>query len=232
MIVFLKAFGVAGWGLVICLALIILLCLTASGNATSGLWETFSEALNAGLRAALVLVVPLLFAVMILFALIWLFSKSFENELEAKTAIGHGLVFGLLGLALSFLFLLSKESFQGFLPHFVLALTLLFQLLGRLKKDSWNVPIESLPSLVGATTGLAMFLFGVLFLSSSQMFLDLQKAVLASADAVTVPPLEINPPDQNGGGAGAPSTSDNSTPLPDSQTQGQNGAGTPAGPGE
>ena len=75
----------------------------------------------------------------------------------------NSIVFGLVGVVIAFLEIESSQSIiSGILPAIVVGLTVLFQLLGRLK-PSLDVPIDSQPSIVGASNALVCFLFSIAY---------------------------------------------------------------------
>lgn len=99
-------------------------------------------------------------------------SYSFRNAqgINRRTSplIGmvvlYGVMFGTLGALVGLLFSISSRgSFESYVPHIILVLTVIFQLMGRLKGD-WSPPLRTLPTIIGTTTAAFVFVFTILYL--------------------------------------------------------------------
>lgn len=141
--------------------------------------SNFEMPFNALVLALSKILPMLLVGAVFLWLLVRLLSGSRHADPDAaqdrRALIGHGLIFGVLGSVVGVLFALSKaDGLVVFLPHGVIMSTILFQLLGRLRPD-WRPPLDSLPAIVGATTGGFCFLFSIFYLGelgfSSSWFL-------------------------------------------------------------
>ncbi len=94
-------------------------------------------------------------------------QRESRRTVRFRLLLAYGAMFGVLGAAVGFLFSISApSSFESFLPHIVIVATILFQLLGRLKRD-WVPPIKSATTLVGASVATFVFLFTVMYFQNS-----------------------------------------------------------------
>ena len=109
-------------------------------------------------KVVAVLLPPLLLSVIVLYLL----SRSIKEPFFRSEAVGHGLVFGIVGLAVAYLFISRDTTFSDILPHTIVVITILFQLLGRTLERA-QVPLKSRATMVAIATGAFMFLFGVLY---------------------------------------------------------------------
>lgn len=116
-------------------------------------------------RSLIVLVLPLALSVFSLYVI----SKALKEKFFESEVIGHGLVFGILGLAVAYLYVAGGDGFTSLLPHLIVAITVIFQLLGNMMKQLES-PLASRATLVAAATGAFMFLFGTGYFES--LFVD------------------------------------------------------------
>ncbi len=83
---------------------------------------------------------------------------------RARMMMLYGTMFGILGALVGVLFSISERGgFESYVPHVIVVITALFQLLGRLKRD-WSPPLQSVPTIVGTMTACFVFLFTILYL--------------------------------------------------------------------
>lgn len=125
-------------------------------------------------------------------------ARLFKADTDFLPLVGHGIVFGLLGMIVGLLFVFGgPNSISAFLPHFIIGAGFLFQLMGRLNKN-WDVPVESVPSIAGAATGAFCFLFAVLYFGGMDISRD-YRAITGEAGVVSNRPaspteIEKEPP--------------------------------------
>lgn len=83
---------------------------------------------------------------------------------RAKIMMLYGTMFGILGALVGVLFSISdRGGFESYVPHVIVVVTAVFQLLGRLRRD-WNPPLKSVPTMIGTMTACFVFLFTILYL--------------------------------------------------------------------
>ena len=123
------------------------------------------DALSGMVDAFILLFPPLFVAILFIFA----FGRLLKTKAEGEQVVAQGVVFGLIGTTIALLYTKSGNSIiESLLPHAILILGVLFQLMGRMNKK-WDVPIESHAALSGASAAAFCFLFGVLYFDSIKL---------------------------------------------------------------
>jgi hypothetical protein len=133
-------------------------------------FEQFCDAALAGLgQSALATIIAVLQIgppIVTTIVVVFLFARLMKVDSEGENILLHGSTFGFIGLIVAYLYAGRNESIiSDFLPHFIAAAALAFQLVGRLK-DDWNVPIESQSTVAAAAATAFCFLFGSVYFES------------------------------------------------------------------
>jgi hypothetical protein len=124
--------------------------------------DAFFAAAEKSALGILIAVFQIAPPVLVTVLIVWIFSKLMKVDDDASIIL-YGSAFGFIGLIIAYLYSDRGQSFiSGLLPQFIAAITLAFQLVGRMK-SGWKVPIESQATVIAAAATAFCFLFGSIY---------------------------------------------------------------------